>query len=187
MLIGHVSQIQKDLPLSCCAQAAIASILRALKDFVVVLPAPRQHCLRHPHSDQIQDNLTINGTIQDVLEYISVANDPTTTARRDETMGAVRPSVDHSSQDRYKPTHHLCDIENWGRAGVAPLWDGIDYLEHVPGTPRHAPGPGECARVSCSFNSAIYWCNEVRTCILFTGSPPPPPLEARGTDLINEY
>lgn len=39
---------------------------------------------------------------------------------------------------------------------------GIDYLRKVPGKPTNGPGPGNCGRVSCSWNAAIYWCNDVR-------------------------
>ncbi|KAL2867414.1 uncharacterized protein BJX67DRAFT_85278 [Aspergillus lucknowensis] len=36
--------------------------------------------------------------------------------------------------------------------------DGIDYLNGVGGTP--AQDPNSCGRVSCSYNSAIYMCND---------------------------
>lgn len=38
---------------------------------------------------------------------------------------------------------------------------GIDYLRHVPFQPTNGPGPGNCGRVNCSWNSAIWWCNDV--------------------------
>ncbi|TDZ19976.1 hypothetical protein Cob_v006955 [Colletotrichum orbiculare MAFF 240422] len=38
--------------------------------------------------------------------------------------------------------------------------EGIEYLYRVSGRPRHMPGPATCSRVSCSWNSAIYWCND---------------------------
>ncbi|KAL2824483.1 hypothetical protein BDW59DRAFT_162370 [Aspergillus cavernicola] len=37
------------------------------------------------------------------------------------------------------------------------LRDGIDYLRSIGGTPEEAPNT--CGRVSCSYNTAIYWCN----------------------------
>ena len=38
---------------------------------------------------------------------------------------------------------------------------GIEYLRGVPGKPASGPGPGNCGRVSCWGESAIYWCNDV--------------------------
>ncbi|KAK3350454.1 hypothetical protein B0H65DRAFT_439497 [Neurospora tetraspora] len=39
--------------------------------------------------------------------------------------------------------------------------EGIDYLRKTPnGKPALGPGAGNCDRVSCSWNSAIFWCNE---------------------------
>ncbi|KAK7947905.1 uncharacterized protein PG986_008791 [Apiospora aurea] len=41
-------------------------------------------------------------------------------------------------------------------------WDeGIAYLRRVPGSPSAGPGPGNCGRVSCSNDCAIWWCNDV--------------------------
>ncbi|KAL2813072.1 hypothetical protein BDW59DRAFT_167617 [Aspergillus cavernicola] len=40
--------------------------------------------------------------------------------------------------------------------------EGIMYLEDVDGRPTEGPGPGECSRVSCSWDSAIWWCNDTR-------------------------
>ncbi|RGP76820.1 hypothetical protein FLONG3_5063 [Fusarium longipes] len=37
---------------------------------------------------------------------------------------------------------------------------GIETLRHVKGKPKNGPGPGNCGRVSCSYNSAIWWCNQ---------------------------
>ncbi|KAJ4250994.1 hypothetical protein NW762_011644 [Fusarium torreyae] len=49
----------------------------------------------------------------------------------------------------------------WGEASVERILDGIGYLERWPGKPKNGPGPGNCGRVSCSWNSAIWWCNDV--------------------------
>lgn len=36
----------------------------------------------------------------------------------------------------------------------------VYYLRRVPGKPTNGPGPGNCGRVSCSWNTGIYWCND---------------------------
>ncbi len=32
----------------------------------------------------------------------------------------------------------------------------------MPGRPANDAGPGNCGRVSCSYDAAIWWCNDVR-------------------------
>ncbi|KAK8076903.1 hypothetical protein PG996_003073 [Apiospora saccharicola] len=48
-----------------------------------------------------------------------------------------------------------------GTAGFQDAWsDGVEYLRNIPDSPTNGPGPGNCGRVSCSDNSAIWWCND---------------------------
>lgn len=51
----------------------------------------------------------------------------------------------------------------WEKAGVPYINNGIDYLRGLDGSgrPSAQPGPSVCARVSCSYNAAIWWCNDV--------------------------
>ncbi|KYK55795.1 hypothetical protein DCS_07759 [Drechmeria coniospora] len=37
--------------------------------------------------------------------------------------------------------------------------EGIRYLRGLSGAPSNGPGDSICARVSCSYNSAIWWCS----------------------------
>ncbi|KAK4450293.1 hypothetical protein QBC34DRAFT_379493 [Podospora aff. communis PSN243] len=52
--------------------------------------------------------------------------------------------------------------------GWTPTWDflaldaGINYLKGLQGSCRNPPGPGFCGRVSCSWGSGIYYCNDNR-------------------------
>ncbi|KAJ4205006.1 hypothetical protein NW759_014672 [Fusarium solani] len=48
----------------------------------------------------------------------------------------------------------------WPKCRTTFISQGIYYLRSVKGKPRNGPGPGNCGRVSCSFNSAIWWCND---------------------------
>ncbi|KAK7745560.1 hypothetical protein SLS53_003060 [Cytospora paraplurivora] len=48
----------------------------------------------------------------------------------------------------------------WPEANEGSIADGIDYLSLLPGKPSNGPGPSECGRVSCSWNAAIWWCND---------------------------
>ncbi|SCO81325.1 uncharacterized protein FRV6_05538 [Fusarium oxysporum] len=48
----------------------------------------------------------------------------------------------------------------WPKCRTTIINQGIPYLRRIKGKPRNGPGPGNCGRVSCSFNSAIWWCND---------------------------
>ncbi|KAK4647848.1 uncharacterized protein QC761_104990 [Podospora bellae-mahoneyi] len=53
----------------------------------------------------------------------------------------------------------------WGRwkgCSWSAIARGIDYLWQLPiyPMPTNGPGPGNCGRVSCSYDSAIWWCND---------------------------
>ncbi|KAJ0412967.1 hypothetical protein BJY00DRAFT_98693 [Aspergillus carlsbadensis] len=48
----------------------------------------------------------------------------------------------------------------WGSASHRRIGEGIRYLRGVGGRPSLAAGPSRCSRVSCSYNSAIHWCND---------------------------
>ncbi|RGP62433.1 hypothetical protein FSPOR_9280 [Fusarium sporotrichioides] len=48
----------------------------------------------------------------------------------------------------------------WKKCKTWAVNDGISYLRRVKGKPKNGPGPGNCGRVSCSWNAAIWWCND---------------------------
>jgi hypothetical protein len=49
----------------------------------------------------------------------------------------------------------------WEMAKLKRLEQGWNHLNRVPGKPSNGPGPGNCGRVSCSNDAAIWWCNDV--------------------------
>lgn len=49
----------------------------------------------------------------------------------------------------------------WERASLSKIQEGLNHLYDAPGKPVNGPGPGNCGRVSCSHDSAIWWCNDV--------------------------
>jgi hypothetical protein len=50
---------------------------------------------------------------------------------------------------------------NWGPAKISSIREGISYLYGLNGRPTNGAGPNACGRVSCSWNSGIWWCNNV--------------------------
>ncbi|KAM7194190.1 hypothetical protein V8F20_008110 [Naviculisporaceae sp. PSN 640] len=55
-----------------------------------------------------------------------------------------------------------CGALSWGwqRALHERIYEGAEYLKTVQGRPVQGPGPGSCGRVSCSYQAAIWWCND---------------------------
>lgn len=86
----------------------------------------------------------------------------------------INPNFDHdfppvNKTDRRDSSRliHKRDTPNcqpghgWTGALQQTVVDGINYLRSVPGQPANGPGPGNCGRVSCAYDSAIWWCNYV--------------------------
>ncbi|KAG6149182.1 hypothetical protein E4U35_007634 [Claviceps purpurea] len=63
--------------------------------------------------------------------------------------------------DQIKPYRIECaDGKRWKKAHRWYILDGIMYLEGLSAKPTIGPGPGNCSRVSCSYEAAIWWCND---------------------------
>jgi hypothetical protein len=87
-------------------------------------------------------------------EYISNSTDTTGGASK-------RDSDSHLfSRTDFRGSKYTCR-GRWPECHPNPIRRGIEYLRYVQGRPRNGPGPGNCGRVSCSYNAAIWWCNDV--------------------------
>ncbi|KAI0117732.1 hypothetical protein GGR51DRAFT_555016 [Nemania sp. FL0031] len=55
----------------------------------------------------------------------------------------------------------LCNL-SWDPpfASVFHIRQGISYLRKIHGDCTNGPGPGNCSRVSCSYSSGIWFCND---------------------------
>jgi hypothetical protein len=53
----------------------------------------------------------------------------------------------------------------WDVANQLTILSGISYLRNVGVPCNTGPGPGNCVRVSCSYDAAIYLCNDVNILI----------------------
>jgi hypothetical protein len=56
--------------------------------------------------------------------------------------------------------------QDWDPAFAETIQDGIDFLQSNGLICDVGPGPGNCVRVSCSYNAAIYLCNDVSNTFL---------------------
>lgn len=79
---------------------------------------------------------------------------------------AVRRNQVPNLEARAKQLPPLCypvPSQNWGYAYVDDIDDGIDYLGRLNG--GCSVGAKSCSRISCSYDSAIFLCNDVSTCV----------------------
>lgn len=115
----------------------------------------------HQHS-----NISATGTAQDALTAMA-AVDPSGAAAINGTINAaINSTASYQSylappRAAYVATDRFCNsISGGSKAAYSRVQQGISYLGAIPGTPTNGPGPGSCGKVSCSYNAAIYWCND---------------------------
>ena len=108
--------------------------------------------------------VTLNGTVQEVYAQLLKINPnygsqlgPTT-----DSSSAYEGNSELNSPE-YEIKTIVCGA--YYPALVARIEEGIKHLRSVPGSPGNGPGPKDCGRVSCSWNAAIYWCNDVSEAI----------------------
>ncbi|KAE9567778.1 hypothetical protein CGMCC3_g16073 [Colletotrichum fructicola] len=100
----------------------------------------------------------IGGTVEQVLDELRKIN-----PNYDEDFGignvtesgltdVVGPKAD------FEGAATVCD--GWELANTARIREGISHLDGIDGKPHRGAGPASCGRVSCSYNSAIWWCND---------------------------
>ncbi|KAK3402530.1 hypothetical protein B0T20DRAFT_343787, partial [Sordaria brevicollis] len=109
--------------------------------------------------------VNVTGTIEDVHRYAEKVNPNYRSdfaLHRSQTTNnkGSRSSNDegHEKDKRYEVRNYDCD---WGIVQpVSIVKVGIARLREAPGHPVMGPGPGNCGRVMCERESAIYWCND---------------------------
>ncbi|CEJ87469.1 hypothetical protein VHEMI04425 [[Torrubiella] hemipterigena] len=100
--------------------------------------------------------LKLEGTIQEVHKQLVEINHNYDT---DFNLGAAsdKAARDLSKRTDFSHSHTICG--NFPGTTVDHLGQGISYLRGVGGRPSMG-GRGTCGRVSCSYNTAIWWCND---------------------------
>ncbi|KAK7977001.1 hypothetical protein PG996_003072 [Apiospora saccharicola] len=98
----------------------------------------------------------LNGTVQEVHRQVLQINP--------EYRFRTLPEKDLSTREAQTKTpgdRIICFHENTHKPRAFQA--GFGYLRGIEGKPTNGPGPGNCGRVSCSGNSAIWWCNDNET------------------------
>ncbi|KYK55797.1 hypothetical protein DCS_07761 [Drechmeria coniospora] len=90
----------------------------------------------------------LNGTVQEVFAQALQINH----------YFQLKPIPEAKNLHKRRPPVK-CDGVGLESASTRTIEDGVSYLRRLSGTPSHGPGPSVCARVSCSYNAAIWWCN----------------------------
>ncbi|POS77745.1 hypothetical protein DHEL01_v203863 [Diaporthe helianthi] len=109
---------------------------------------------------------TVFGTIEDVARHLSVVAPERFAADKNSIYDGVTTAplpdhadISHSTRDdsdgMYDAGEYSCGVYDPARG--RPIKEGIDMLRKVTGQP--VLDPNTCSRVSCSWNSAILWCN----------------------------
>ncbi|KAK4224233.1 hypothetical protein QBC38DRAFT_371454 [Podospora fimiseda] len=106
------------------------------------------------------DSITLNGTIEQVhAQLLEINPNYDTEVAPVVAEAALAESKQIARRGVIsKRDHTICG--HFSSANKGRIQQGIDYLWGVGGRPGNGPGPGACGRVSCSYNSAIYWCND---------------------------
>lgn len=112
------------------------------------------------------EKLNLTGTIEEIHAQLLEIN-----PNFDEDFGVkadAEPLVGRSLGKRFGPSCGGGSF-NWGSADPGRIQEGINYLRGIAGQPYLGPGPGVCSRPSCSYNSAIWWCNDKRDIAVLPG------------------
>ncbi|OHF03062.1 hypothetical protein CORC01_01820 [Colletotrichum orchidophilum] len=99
----------------------------------------------------------LNGTVQEVFDEIHHMNPLYSKAFGLDLYPTTPPSAKEKRAD-FSDARVIC--QNFPAGSVSAGYDVIRYLRAFPGKPINDAGPGTCGRVSCSWGTAIWWCND---------------------------
>lgn len=112
------------------------------------------------------DFTKFNGTVENVYQELLKINPN----YEKELAAHISQPENNKTLDKrtdFSTSKYICN-GRWRGAPTPEIRKGISYLRNLRGRPHLGPGPGKCSRVSCSWNSAIMWCNDV-SAALYTG------------------
>ncbi|KAJ0323938.1 hypothetical protein COL5a_008054 [Colletotrichum fioriniae] len=103
--------------------------------------------------------LILAGTVEQVLAELQAINP---NYAQDFNLDFELPSPAVHKRNDFDSAAFACNVTK-AMADQNIIVKGAKYLRGVKGKPYHPPGPKTCARVSCSWKSAIWWCNHAQT------------------------
>ncbi|KAI1332852.1 hypothetical protein F5Y16DRAFT_407446 [Xylariaceae sp. FL0255] len=112
-------------------------------------------------------NHTLYGTVQDVFAQINVLRAKQDLNPYADPLNETLPHINSANDDgddalleRRTYSKTICNVGLSGPANYNRIEQGVTYLQKVKGRCGNGPGPGNCGRISCSYDAAIYWCND---------------------------
>lgn len=106
------------------------------------------------------ESVLMNGTVEYVFDELTNFDPVYTealmkdfTALGHDRLGALERRED------WRTRPYIC--RDYPLARVDAAWDGIRYLRTLKGKPKGSAGPSSCGQISCSWSTAIWWCNDV--------------------------
>ncbi|KAF4907227.1 hypothetical protein CGCVW01_v012588 [Colletotrichum viniferum] len=112
-----------------------------------------------------QPPVPINGSIEEVHAKILELNPNYDVELAGFGWAQSEEEEEEASLDKrtdFSGSKYMCDSRTWAPCFTRRIRDGISHLRRTGGKPKNGPGPGNCGRVSCSGQSAIWWCNDDR-------------------------
>ncbi|KAK1687380.1 hypothetical protein BDP55DRAFT_727328 [Colletotrichum godetiae] len=103
------------------------------------------------------ENITIKGTIQEAYAALGSLN-PQAARMNGFDLGATSDDVRSGVEKR--ATFPRVDCQTFEEGQTDAYDETIKYLRGVKGKPKNSAGPRESGRVSCSWRSATFWCND---------------------------
>lgn len=108
------------------------------------------------------EKVTLNGTVQEVHAQLLKLNP---NWNEDFSFNKSSSSSDLVKRTNFDPSdEYYCGgrFEGVGITRNFVIEDGIAYLRGIGGVPTAPSGSGGwCSRVSCAYDAAITWCNDV--------------------------
>ncbi|KAM4064864.1 hypothetical protein HRG_004783 [Hirsutella rhossiliensis] len=156
----------------CNTPGAVAVILSALVAKVIGLDDPIEGYAAFTPEWEVEVSpsgrmMRLNGTIEEIYRELLLINPK----YEEEFVIAPEPKKEPPPSAKLSANSSSLQGTDWnlgtsicgGRwqaASVRRIKEGIEHLRRVRGRPGSEPGPSRCGRVSCSYNSAIWWCND---------------------------
>ncbi|KAI1261263.1 hypothetical protein F5Y18DRAFT_431346 [Xylariaceae sp. FL1019] len=109
------------------------------------------------------EEYTFNGTIEEVYAQVNDQRAKLGFGPLDDPLNDSTHTKEMEVGDILQGrslNHTECRIGLLGAASSEKVLNGIKYINKLRTKCSNGPGPGNCGRISCSWNSAIYWCND---------------------------
>ncbi|KAK7756191.1 hypothetical protein SLS62_001784 [Diatrype stigma] len=102
-------------------------------------------------------NVTLSGTLEKIVAQINATN-PEYFLSNETSNDSVSGHGASKGGNQEGPVY--CHLGTPNPASLAPIEEAVSYLERLKGGCIAPAGPGYCGKISCSYDSAVWWCND---------------------------